>query len=36
MYERWQWDIMDGQRPDGSSPNVAPGAYFDAYNLNPA
>lgn len=32
MYERWQWDIMDGQRPDGSSPNIAPGAYFDAYN----
>ena len=32
MYERWQWDIIDGQRPDGSSPNVAPGAYFDDYN----
>lgn len=32
MYERWQYDILDGQRPDGSSPNVAPGAYFDAYN----
>lgn len=32
MYERWQWDIIDGQRPDGSSPNVTPGAYFDAYN----
>jgi alpha-L-rhamnosidase len=32
MYERWQWDIIDGQRPDGSSPNIAPGAYFDAYN----
>jgi alpha-L-rhamnosidase len=32
MYERWQWDIIDGQRPDGSSPNIAPGAYFDDYN----
>jgi len=32
MYERWQWDIIDGQRPDGSSPNIAPGAYFDGYN----
>ncbi len=32
MYERWQWDIIDGQRPDGSSPNIATGAYFDAYN----
>lgn len=32
MYERWEWDIIDGQRPDGSSPNVTPGAYFDAYN----
>jgi len=32
MYERWQRDILDGQRPDGSSPNIAPGAYFDAYN----
>ncbi len=32
LYERWQWDIIDGQRPDGSSPNVTPGAYFDSYN----
>lgn len=32
MYERWQRDIVDGQRPDGSSPNIAPGAYFDDYN----
>ena len=32
MYERWQCDIIDGQRPDGSSPNIAPGAYFDDYN----
>ena len=32
MYERWQWDIIDGQREDGNSPNVTPGAFFDAYN----
>ncbi len=32
MYERWQCDILDGQRPDGSSPNIAPGAFFDDYN----
>jgi alpha-L-rhamnosidase len=32
MYERWQWDIIDGQRSDGNSPNIAPGAYFDGYN----
>ena len=32
LYERWQGDIIDGQRPDGSSPNIATGAYFDAYN----
>lgn len=32
MYERWHGDIVDGQRPDGSSPNIAPGAHFDAYN----
>jgi alpha-L-rhamnosidase len=32
MYERWQYDIIEGQRADGSSPNVTPGAFFDAYN----
>lgn len=32
LYERWQWDIIDGQRADGNCPNVAPGAFFDAYN----
>jgi len=32
MYERWQWDIVDGQRADGNCPNVAPGAFFDNYN----
>lgn len=31
MYERWQFDILDGQRPDGNLPNVAPGAFFDSY-----
>ena len=31
MYERWQHDILDGQRPDGNLPNVAPGAFFDEY-----
>jgi alpha-L-rhamnosidase len=31
MYERWQMDILDGQRPDGNLPNVAPGAFFDSY-----
>ena len=25
MYERWQCDILDCQRPDGNLPNVAPG-----------
>ena len=25
MYERWQWDIIDGQRADGSSPQRRPG-----------
>jgi len=32
MYERWQFDIIDGQREDGNSPNIAPGAYFGRYN----
>jgi alpha-L-rhamnosidase len=32
MYERWQYDIIDGQREDGNSPNVTPGAFYDAYN----
>jgi alpha-L-rhamnosidase len=31
MYERWQRDILDGQRPDGNLPNVAPGSFFDEY-----
>jgi alpha-L-rhamnosidase len=31
MYERWEHDILDGQRPDGSLPNVAPGAFFDDF-----
>jgi alpha-L-rhamnosidase len=31
MYERWQHDILDGQRADGNMPNVAPGAFFDKY-----
>jgi alpha-L-rhamnosidase len=31
MYERWQHDILDGQRPDGNLPNVAPGSFFDEY-----
>lgn len=32
LYERWQWDIIDGQRADGNCPNVAPGAFFDNFN----
>jgi alpha-L-rhamnosidase len=32
MYERWQYDIIEGQREDGSAPNVTPGAFFDDYN----
>jgi alpha-L-rhamnosidase len=32
MYERWQWDMVETQRADGSCPNVTPGAYFDGYN----
>ena len=32
LYERWQWDIIDGQRSDGNCPNVTPGAFFDNYN----
>jgi len=32
LYERWQWDIIDGQRADGNCPNIAPGAFFDDYN----
>lgn len=32
MYERWQYDILDTQAPDGNLPNVAPGSVFDPYN----
>lgn len=32
MYERWQWDMLDGQTADGNLPNIAPGPGFDAYN----
>jgi alpha-L-rhamnosidase len=32
IYERWQADMVDGQRADGNCPNVAPGAFFDEYN----
>lgn len=32
MYERWQYDLLDSQRPDGNMANVAPGPVFDAYN----
>jgi alpha-L-rhamnosidase len=32
MYERWQYDLLDGQRADGSLPNIAPGPFFDDYN----
>jgi alpha-L-rhamnosidase len=32
MYERWQHDLLDSQRPDGNMANVAPGPVFDPYN----
>ena len=32
MYERWQYDLLDSQRPDGNLANVAPGPVFDDYN----
>ena len=32
MYERWQYDLLDGQRADGNCPNVAPGPFYDDYN----
>lgn len=32
MYERWQYDLLDGQREDGNFPNIAPGPFFDDYN----
>ncbi len=32
MYERWQHDLLDGQRADGNCPNIAPGPFFDNYN----
>ena len=32
MYERWQHDLVDSQRPDGNIANVAPGPVFDPYN----
>ncbi len=32
MYERWQYDMLDTQLPDGNLPNVAPGPVYDAYN----
>jgi alpha-L-rhamnosidase len=32
MYERWQWDMLDGQAANGNVPNIAPGPYFDDYN----
>jgi len=32
MYERWQYDMLDGQNREGNFPNVAPGPEFDAYN----
>ncbi len=32
QYRRWQEDILDGQRPGGELPEVAPGAVFDSYN----
>jgi alpha-L-rhamnosidase len=27
-----EWDMVETQRPDGTCPNVTPGAYFDGYN----
>jgi alpha-L-rhamnosidase len=32
MYERWQFDMLDVQAPDGNLPNVAPGPVYDAFN----
>ena len=32
MYARWQYDLVDSQRPDGNMANVAPGPVFDPYN----
>ena len=32
MYERWQFDLLDGQAEDGNCPNIAPGPGFDGYN----
>ena len=32
MYERWQWDMLDGQDTDGRLPNVAPGPVHDDYD----
>jgi len=32
MYERWQWDLLDGQAQDGNCPNIAPGPGYDGYN----
>lgn len=32
QYRRWEEDILDGQRPGGELPEVAPGAVFDKYN----
>ncbi|MGD0896583.1 MAG: family 78 glycoside hydrolase catalytic domain, partial [Thermoguttaceae bacterium] len=32
LFERWQWDIIDGQSRDGNCPNVTPGPFFDAFN----
>jgi alpha-L-rhamnosidase len=32
LYERWNWDIHDGQSADGNCPNVAPGPFYDGYN----
>jgi alpha-L-rhamnosidase len=32
MYERWQYDMLDGQLPDGNVPEVAPGNVCDSYN----
>ena len=32
LYERWFWDLHDGQSADGNCPNVTPGPFYDAYN----
>lgn len=32
MYERWQYDMIDGQIANGNSANIAPGPKYDAYN----